>query len=153
MLGLQAQRFVGQQQFPSSGWPKVYRTRGSRGWWWCLSSNPAIKIQEVSCVPNTPNTTRSCIGALVRRRDGKIWVIGVAKRSNINLNKKHQGSKWQSEHKQCNNGEKQGLGFILSLVTTPNNINIIKTHDISSKNMSGWSNSEIFVDQKRMRIM
>jgi len=50
-----------------------------------LSSNPATKIQEVSCVPNTPNTTRSCIGALVRRRDGKIWMIGVAKQSNINL--------------------------------------------------------------------
>ena len=31
------------------------------------------------------------------------------------------------------NGEKQGLGFILSLVVTLNNINIIKTHDKPSK--------------------
>ena len=51
-----------------------------------LSSNPAIKIQEVSCVPNAPNTMINCIGALVRRRDDKIRVIWVAKRSNINLN-------------------------------------------------------------------
>ena len=38
-----------------------------------------------SLVSPTPNTTRSCIGALVRRRDGKIWVIGVAKQGNVNL--------------------------------------------------------------------
>ena len=42
---------------------------------YALSSNPAIKIQEVSCIPNTPNTILSCIGALVRRRDDKIQVI------------------------------------------------------------------------------
>ena len=84
MLGLQAQRFVGQQQFPSSGRPKVYRLREVEvedG----LSSNPAIKIQEVSCIPNTPNTMVNCIGALVWRRDSKIWVIGVAKQGNTNL--------------------------------------------------------------------
>ena len=63
----------------SSGWPKVYRTQVSRGWRWPLSSNPAIKKHEVSCVPNTPNTMANCIGALVRWRDGKIWVIWVAK--------------------------------------------------------------------------
>ena len=106
MLGLQAQRFVGQQQFPSSGWPKVYRTQGSRGWRWSLSSNPAIKKQEVSCVPNTPNTTRSCIGALVRRRDGKIWVIGVAEQ--VNLNKKcSKVASGKREHKRyCKGGNK-----------------------------------------------
>jgi hypothetical protein len=36
---------------------------------------PVIKIQEVSCAPNTPNTLVRCIGALVRRRDGEIQVI------------------------------------------------------------------------------
>ena len=44
-----------------------------------LSSNPAIKIHDVSCVPNTPNTIVSCIGALVRPRDGKIHVIWMVK--------------------------------------------------------------------------
>src|SRR3954454_23177995 len=32
---------------------------------------------------------------------------------------------------------KQGLGFILSLVATPNNINIIESHDISHKTCKG----------------
>ena len=50
-----------------------------------LSQSILQLINEKSCVPNTPNTTRSCIGALVRRRYGKIWVIGVAKQGNINL--------------------------------------------------------------------
>ena len=44
-----------------------------------IASNPAITIQEVSCVPNTPNTIVSCIGALVRRRDGKMQVIWMVK--------------------------------------------------------------------------
>jgi hypothetical protein len=37
-----------------------------------LSRNPAIKIQEVSCVPNTPNTLVRCVGSLVRERDSEI---------------------------------------------------------------------------------
>src|SRR3954463_7219073 len=87
---------------------KVIRTQGSRGRRWSLSSNPAIKKQEVSCVPNTPNTTRSCIGALVRQRDGKIWVIGVAKQGNINLNKKcSKVTSGKREHKRyCKGGNK-----------------------------------------------
>ena len=40
---------------------------------------------------------------------------------------------------------KQGLGFILLLVATPNYINIIETHDISTKNMQGRRNSEIIL--------
>ena len=44
-----------------------------------------LRYKKSLVSPNTPNTTRSCIGALVRRRDGKIWMIGVAKQSNINL--------------------------------------------------------------------
>src|SRR3954469_14858278 len=32
---------------------------------------------------------------------------------------------------------KQGLGFILSLVATPNNINIVQSHDISHKTCNG----------------
>ena len=54
--------------FPLSGSPKVYRTKGGSGQRYPLSSNPAIKIQEVSYVPNTPNTLVRCIGALFRRR-------------------------------------------------------------------------------------
>jgi hypothetical protein len=49
------------------------------------SSNPAIKIQEVSCVPNTPNTLVRCIGALVRRRDSEIQVIWMIISGNCNL--------------------------------------------------------------------
>ena len=36
------------------------------------------QIQEISCVPHTPNTMANCIGALVRRRDGDksvIWMV------------------------------------------------------------------------------
>ena len=36
---------------------------------------PCNQIQEISCVPNTPNTLANCIGALVRRRDGDKSVI------------------------------------------------------------------------------
>src|SRR3954470_10267955 len=77
-------------------------------------NNPTIKKQEVSCVPNTPNTTRSCIGALVRRRDGKIWVIGVAKQGNINLNKKcSKQTSDKSEHKRyCKGGRRRNSKVI-----------------------------------------
>src|SRR5215217_1393135 len=61
--------------FPLSGSPKVYRTQGGSGQRYPLSSNPAIEIQEVSCVPDTPNTLVRCIGALVRRRDSIIQVV------------------------------------------------------------------------------
>ena len=46
---------------------------------------PGNRIQEISCLPNTPNTMVSCIGALVRRRDGKTRVIGVVEQGVINL--------------------------------------------------------------------
>ena len=36
---------------------------------------PYNQIQEISSVPNTPNTMAYCIGALVRRRDGDKSVI------------------------------------------------------------------------------
>ena len=41
---------------------------------------PCNQIQEISCVPNTPNTMANCIGALVRRRDGDtsaIWMVDI----------------------------------------------------------------------------
>ena len=38
-----------------------------------------LRYKNSLSVLNTPNTMENCIGALVRRRDGKIWVIGVAK--------------------------------------------------------------------------
>jgi hypothetical protein len=50
-----------------------------------LSSNPAITIQEVSCVPNTPNTLVRYTGALVRQRDSKIQVIWMVISSKYNL--------------------------------------------------------------------
>ena len=38
---------------------------------------PWNQIQEISCVPNTPNTMVNCIGALVRRRDGHTSVVMI----------------------------------------------------------------------------
>ena len=41
---------------------------------------PCNQIQEISYVPNTPNTMANCIGALVRRRDGDtsvIWIVDI----------------------------------------------------------------------------
>ena len=55
---------------------------------------PCNQIQEISCVPNTPNTMVNCIGALVRRRDGDksvVWIVDIGF-YNAN-NKKQQGSK------------------------------------------------------------
>ena len=42
---------------------------------------PCNQIQEISCVPNTPNTMTNCIGALVRRRDGDksvVWIVDMS---------------------------------------------------------------------------
>ena len=41
---------------------------------------PYNQIQELSCVPNTPNKMVNSIGALVRRRDGDtsaIWMVDI----------------------------------------------------------------------------
>ena len=41
---------------------------------------PCNQIQEISCVPNTPNTMANCIGALVHRRDGDksvVWIVDM----------------------------------------------------------------------------
>ena len=48
---------------------------------------PSNQIQEISCVPNTPNTMANCIGALVRRRDGDKSVIWIVEIYIYNLNK------------------------------------------------------------------
>ena len=48
---------------------------------------PCNQIQEISCVPNTPNTMANCIGALVRRRDGDKSVIWMVEIYFYNLNK------------------------------------------------------------------
>ena len=54
---------------------------------------PCNKIQEIFCVPNTPNTMANCIGALVRRRDGDKSVLMVVDIDFCNRNnKKQQGS-------------------------------------------------------------
>ena len=65
---------------------------------------PCNQIQEISCVPNTPNTMVNCIGALVQRRDGDTsvvmivdidFVIGIIKNSKVASDK--------TEHKRyCN---------------------------------------------------
>src|SRR3954467_14178569 len=75
LLYLQVKRFVEQQQV-SLKWITQGLSNSRRKWSKVsLSSNPVIKIQEVSCVPNTPNTLVRCIGALVRRRDNEIQVV------------------------------------------------------------------------------
>ena len=51
---------------------------------------PCNQIQEISCVPNTPNTMANCIGALVRRRDGDTSVIMVVDIGFCNSNNKKQ---------------------------------------------------------------
>ena len=41
---------------------------------------PCNQIQEISCVPKTPNTLANYIGALVRRRDGDtsvVWIVDI----------------------------------------------------------------------------
>ena len=61
---------------------------------------PCNQIQEISCVPNTPNKMANCIGALVRRRDGDksaVWIVDMIFCSANN--KKHQGSKYKTGHK------------------------------------------------------
>ena len=55
---------------------------------------PCNQMQEISCVPNTPNTMANCIGTLVRRRDGYTSVVIVVDIDFCNRNnKKQQGSK------------------------------------------------------------
>ena len=48
------------------------------------------QIQEISCVPNTPNTMENCVGALVRRRDGDRSVVWVVDMSFCSANNKKQ---------------------------------------------------------------
>ena len=41
---------------------------------------PCNQIQEISYVPNTPNTMANCMGALVWRRDDDtsvIWIVDI----------------------------------------------------------------------------
>ena len=43
---------------------------------------PCNQIQEISCVPNTPNTMVNYIGTLVQRRDGDtsvVWIVSLKK--------------------------------------------------------------------------
>jgi hypothetical protein len=75
LLGLQVRRFVEQQQVSLKWITKGLSNLGRKRSKLYLSSNPAITIQKVSCVPNTPNTFVRCIGALVRRRDSEIQVV------------------------------------------------------------------------------
>ena len=78
-------------------------------------------------------------------------VVGFFFIRDIDKNNKVASDK--SEHKRYYNGEKQGIGFILSLVATPNYINIIETHDIFSKNVQeNITQRSFFCDQKRTRI-
>ena len=67
---------------------------------------PCNQIQEISCVPNTPNTMANCIGALVWRRDGDkiVWIADMSFYSANNKNSKVVNSKM--EHKRyCNDGK------------------------------------------------
>ena len=48
---------------------------------------PCNQIQQMSCVPNTPNKMANCIGAQVRGRDGDKTVILMVEIYFYNLNK------------------------------------------------------------------
>ena len=55
---------------------------------------PCNQIQEISCIPNTPNTMANCIGALVRQTDDDTSVVMIVDIDFFNRNnKKQQGSK------------------------------------------------------------
>ena len=55
---------------------------------------PYNQVQEILCVPNTPNTMANCIGEQVRRRDGDKTVVWIVDMSFCSANsKKTQGSK------------------------------------------------------------
>src|SRR5215218_5388165 len=73
--GLQEQRFVEQQQVSLKWITQGLSNSGRKRSKISLSSNPAITMQEVSCVPNTPNTLVRCISALVRQRDSEIQAV------------------------------------------------------------------------------
>jgi hypothetical protein len=75
LLGLQVQRFVEQHQVSLKWITQGLSNSGRKRSKLSLSSNPAITIQKVSCVPNTSNTLVRCIGALVRWRDSEIQVV------------------------------------------------------------------------------
>jgi hypothetical protein len=75
LLGLQVQRFVEQQQVSLKWITQGLSNSGRKRSKLSLSNNPAITIQKVSCVPNTPNILVRSIGALVRRRDSEIQVV------------------------------------------------------------------------------
>ena len=68
---------------------------------------PCNQIQEISCLPNTPNTMANCIGALVRRRDGDksvVWIVDMSFCSANNKNSKVVNDRM--EHKRyCNDGK------------------------------------------------
>ena len=95
---------------------------------------PCNQIQQISCVPNTPNTMVNCIGALVRRRDDDtsvVWIVDIGFCSANNKNSKVASNK--CEQKRYCNAWKQGLGFILSLVQSLNNANIIESYNNPSR--------------------
>jgi hypothetical protein len=79
------QRFVEQQQVSLMWITQGLSNSGRKRSKISLSSNPAIKIEEVSCVPNTPNILLRCMGALVQRRDSEIQVIWMIISGNCNL--------------------------------------------------------------------
>ena len=66
---------------------------------------PCNQIQEISCVPNTPNTMANCIGALVRRRDGDksvVWIVDMS----VQTIKNSKVVNSKTEHKRyCNDGK------------------------------------------------
>jgi hypothetical protein len=82
---LQVQRFVEQHQLSLKWTTQGLSNSGRKRSKLSLSNNPAITIQKVSCVPNTPNTLVKCIGALVWRRDSEIQVVVMIISSKCNL--------------------------------------------------------------------
>ena len=78
--------------------------RGRRRMKMVSLKQPCNQIQEISCVPKTPNTMANCIRALVRRRDGDTSVVMIVDIDFCNRNsKKSKVEIDKTEHKwYCN---------------------------------------------------
>jgi hypothetical protein len=125
------QRFVERQQVSlkwiTQGLSKSGRMRSKLS----LSSNPAITIQKVSCVPNTPNTLVRCLDALVQQNDSEIQVVVMIISNKCNLKINIAASKHVTKRKvngvQCLETRPRDHTFTNG--HTPNKYNIIELID------------------------
>jgi hypothetical protein len=106
VLGLQVQRFVEQQQI-SLKWitQGLWNSRWKRSKL-SLSNNPVITIQEVSCVPNTPNILVRCIGSSWHKTK-----IKMIRRGHYSSNNFQDSTKRKSTERKTLGYHKRGLFF------------------------------------------